>query len=249
MTPSRSWPRVVLCDLDDTLFDHSGATRAALASVRDASSYFREWTLDVLDLRHRELLEMFHLEVLAGRMAIDAARIERFRQLLVEAAVPSPMTIAPDVAAHYRSAYEGHWQPVAGALALLRAISDGGSQAVVVTNSTVAEQRLKVDLCGFAPWIAALVTSEEVGVAKPDPRIFVDALARVGAQPGEAVMFGDVWATDIEGALASGVRPVWFNRMGAPSLNPDVREVRSLDETARVIEALTLIGQTVAPSR
>jgi putative hydrolase of the HAD superfamily len=231
-------PRVVLCDLDDTLFDHAGATRAALAAVRDGSSWFGGWTLDALDLWHRELLDQFHVHVLGGRMTVEDARVARFRCLLEEAAVAGAGDAATDVAAEYRRAYEASWRPVAGALELLRAIRSAGGETVIVTNSTVDEQRQKIAYCGFTGWIASLVTSEEAGTAKPDPRIFHDALARVGASPGDAVMFGDAWATDIEGARATGVRAVWFNRGGATSPDPSIREVRSLAETSRVLEVL-----------
>ena len=41
-------------------------------------------------------------------------------------------------------------------------------------------------------------------------------------------MIGDAWGTDIEGARAAGIRPVWFNRFGAASPDPGVTEIHSL---------------------
>ena len=55
--------RVVLSDLDDTLFDHTTTTRIALTRVRDAVPEFTRWSLDELDARHRELLERLHVEI------------------------------------------------------------------------------------------------------------------------------------------------------------------------------------------
>jgi putative hydrolase of the HAD superfamily len=40
---------------------------------------------------------------------------------------------------------------------------------------------------------------------------------------------GDAWATDIEGARAAGVRPVWLNRFGALSRDPAVAELQALE--------------------
>jgi len=74
--------RVVLCDLDDTLFDHSGATRDALAHLRMISPRLSTWTLDEFDQRHRVVLEDLHTEVLAGKWTIEDARLERFRRLM-----------------------------------------------------------------------------------------------------------------------------------------------------------------------
>ena len=51
-------------------------------------------------------------------------------------------------------------------------------------------------------------------MAKPDPRIFAIALERLGCAAADAVMIGDSWPADIEGARAAGVRAIWFNRSG-----------------------------------
>jgi len=48
-------------------------------------------------------------------------------------------------------------------------------------------------------------------------------------------MIGDAWETDIAGARAAGIRPVWFNRFGAPSPDPSVTEVHSLTSGALVL--------------
>jgi putative hydrolase of the HAD superfamily len=80
--------------------------------------------------------------------------------------------------------------------------------------------------------------SEEAGVSKPDPRIFEMALERANARAGEAVMVGDSWANDVEGARAAGIRAVWFNRDGRLAPDPAVPVLRSLApsvETWRVI--------------
>jgi putative hydrolase of the HAD superfamily len=230
--------RVVLSDLDDTLFDHAHATRQALARLRDVTPDLARWSLDQLDARHGELLEELHAEVVAGRVPIEAARAERFRRLLSSASGGRRTTAAADAAQLYRREYEAAWQPIAGAIALVAAIKAAGVHLVVVTNNVVHEQRIKLDRCGLALYVDAMVTSEEAGLSKPDPRIFHEALARVGAEPAEAVMLGDAWATDIAGAQAAGVRAVWFNRPGAPSPDLSVPELRALDPTADALRVL-----------
>ena len=39
-------------------------------------------------------------------------------------------------------------------------------------------------------------------------------------------MIGDAWETDITGARAAGIRPIWFNRFGAASPDRSVTEIR-----------------------
>jgi putative hydrolase of the HAD superfamily len=132
----------------------------------------------------------------------------------------------------YRRAYEDAWRLVPGAMALVQAIKASGARLVIVTNNVVREQRLKIDRGGLNPYIDALVTSEEFGVTKPDPRIILHALDRVNAAPEHAVMFGDSLSTDIAGGRRAGVRVVWFNRFGAKSDDPLLAEVSSLEDPA-----------------
>jgi putative hydrolase of the HAD superfamily len=230
--------RVVLSDLDDTLFDHMHATRSSLAEVREATPGLSHWSLDDLEATHRDLLETMHVEVLAGRVSIDDARAERFDRLMTAAGMPHTREHAVGVAQVYRRAYEHVWRAVPGALPLVKAIRQAGVKLVIVTNNVVHEQTIKLDRCGLAAYVDALVTSEGVGVAKPDPRIFEVALAEAGATADEAVMIGDAWATDIDGARAAGVRAVWLNRFGAPHPDPSVPQLRSLESTADVLRML-----------
>ena len=150
--------------------------------------------------------------------------------------------MADDVALNYRRTYAANWHPVEGAIELLRAVRADGHQIVIVTNNGITEQQLKLERCGIGACIDVMITSEEVGITKPDPGIFEHALSRVAATASEAVMLGDAWATDIEGARAAGVTPVWLNRTARPSPDPTVIEIASLTPTADTMAVLRRAG-------
>ena len=232
--------RTLLCDLDDTLFDHAGATRDALAAVRETTVAFQAWSLDDFDRHHRVVLEALHLDVLAGRSTVEDARVERFRQLLLAVNVDeSRADVLDGVSWSYRRAYEAAWRMVPGALSLMAVVKAAGWQVVIVTNNVVREQRLKVDRGGLAPYVDVLVTSEEFGACKPDPRIIDHAIERAGSTREHAVMFGDSLSTDIAAGRAAGVRTVWFNRWRAASPDPLLAEVASLEPAADVMRVLS----------
>ena len=80
--------------------------------------------------------------------------------------------------------------------------------------------------------IAAAISSSEHGFLKPHPSIFEAALSLVGAEPDQAVMVGDSFAHDIEGARRVGMRGVLVRRaddLGAGGA-ADVPVIRSLTE-------------------
>ncbi len=231
--------RAVLFDLDDTLFDHRHCAQAALAAVRQQHECFRGRPLEELQRAHGALLEELHRDVMVGRLDVDAARIERFRRLFLSVGAAAPDALVRETAAAYRRAYLDARRQIDGAAALLARVRERAA-VVIVSNNVLAEQRGKLRHCGLDALVDALVVSEEEGISKPDPEIFVRALARVGCEPAAAVMLGDSWAADIAGARAAGIRAVWFNRHGSPSPEPasDVVEIRSLEPVEPVLEAI-----------
>lgn len=235
--------RAVLCDLDDTLFDHWRGTRLALAEVREQEPALAVWSIEELEARHRIALEKWHQQVLEGLTSIDVARVGRFAELLASAGADRVAERAVEVAGIYRRTYATTWHPVAGALELLAAVKAAGLRVAIVTNNVVVEQQLKLSRCGFEPYVDALVTSEEIGAQKPDAAIFDAALARVGTERSEAVMLGDAWHADVAGARGAGIRPVWFNRFGAPSPDRSVRELESLEPAAQALEVLSSLNR------
>ncbi len=71
-----------------------------------------------------------------------------------------------------------------------------------------------VDNMGLSPYMDLAVTSGEVGVEKPHPPIFREALRRAGVEPAEAVHVGDQPASDIDGAAKVGIQPILIDRDG-----------------------------------
>lgn len=231
--------RAVLFDLDDTLFDHRGSARAALAAIHGA--YAPSFDFRKFEAHHARYLEEMHLEVLAGRLALDDARRERFRRVFAALGADLPPSDVDRVASAYRDAYTASRQVMPGAGALLAAIRPS-ARIGIVTNNLLEEQQDKLRVCGLSPYVDALIASEDVGVSKPDPGIFALALDRLRVAAADAVMVGDSWRNDIEGALGAGVRAIWFNPDGVPFPrdNAGVPVLQTFDPPARI--AQTILG-------
>jgi FMN phosphatase YigB (HAD superfamily) len=60
-----------------------------------------------------------------------------------------------------------------------------------------------------------MVISEELGVSKPRPGIFYEALRPLGVSPKDALMIGDGANSDIRGANNAGIDACWLNPSGA----------------------------------
>ncbi len=107
--------------------------------------------------------------------------------------------------------------------------------------------RLLAD-CELEDYFENVVVSDEVGVAKPDPRIFHVALRRAGLQPKEAAYVGDA-PEDVEGSLAAGLQPVLIKRkqvMKDPNfietlLGPRERNLSDIDNLITITRLRTLL--------
>ena len=130
-----------------------------------------------------------------------------YEQLVREAAVATGL---PGEAA---GALEARWlelPPWSGAQAALDALA-GRTKLGVVTNCSIrlgrqAASRLKVH------W-DCVITAEEAGCYKPDPRPYRQALAALGVAPGEAAFVAGS-GYDLFGTSVVGLRTYWHNRVG-----------------------------------
>jgi len=228
----------ILFDLDDTLFDHAGTARAALAATATGRAALQGVLVEELYGSYSELLEELHAQVMSGRISYLEARQQRFARLLAPYEPAATAAESRQLAEHYYGHYQQLRRPVAGALVLLQALKPGYKLGIV-TNNRLAEQQEKLRYLGMSELVDALITSEEVGVPKPDPRIYQVALERLGAEAAQTVMVGDNWTADVVGALAVGIRPVWLNRIGASRPLSHVAEITSLEPLAEVMRQLS----------
>jgi putative hydrolase of the HAD superfamily len=83
----------------------------------------------------------------------------------------------------------------------------------VVSNWDPTLPTLLAEL-GLAEFFNFILPSAEVGVEKPDRRIFRLALQRLGLKSQEVVHIGDQYEADVVGARAVGIMPILLDRKG-----------------------------------
>ena len=79
----------------------------------------------------------------------------------------------------------------------------------IITNGFEEVQHKKLQSSNLLPFFEHVITSERVGVKKPDPRIFQYALQLTGAESSESVMVGDNFEADILGAKNVGMHTIF----------------------------------------
>ena len=106
-----------------------------------------------------------------------------------------------------------------------------GCKMAIVTNGFKEVQYNKLERSDIAHFFDAVMISEEQGVNKPCPIIFKRALNAIGGEKSSAIMVGDDFANDIEGAMIFGIDQFFYNYRsipcdGGPTYNSnDLREL------------------------
>ena len=100
----------------------------------------------------------------------------------------------------------------------------------ILTNGFEETQHRKINNSGIAKYFTHLLTSENYGYAKPDPRIFEQLLQMNNAVAPQTIMIGDNIDADIKGAMASNIDSVFFNPEKIPHQHTVEREIHQLIE-------------------
>ena len=191
----------ILFDLDNTLFDREAAFRGL------AEDFFDERLLGVASLPRADAVALMVEWDDDGYSDRQEMR-ERWVAEWPEAGLDFDAFNG-----WYRQVMARHSLPDAAVNDFLARLNSQGMPWGIVTNGSGRNQRDKCRLTGLEALTHFIIASEEQGYAKPDPRIFQDAMSALGLEAPEQVLFvGDNPVTDIEGARSSGMQTAWVSR-------------------------------------
>lgn len=122
------------------------------------------------------------------------------------------------------------WRLFPDALPLIKSLKKKGKIVGIISNWDSRLFGICDDL-GLTPHLDFILASAEVGVAKPDPVIFKEALKRAGVSPYEALHVGDSIKDDVWGAQQLGIHAIFIDRKGSrSSLSSQIKTIQFLDE-------------------
>ncbi|HSL70980.1 MAG TPA: HAD family hydrolase [Longimicrobiales bacterium] len=111
-------------------------------------------------------------------------------------------------------------------------LTTAGYRLAVISNWQCGLAHFCTEL-GIAQYFEHVVSSAEVGCAKPSREIFELACQRLGVAPDRVLHVGDTPADDLEGAHAAGMRAVLIDRD-----HQTPHSIRSLEGILHILDAL-----------
>ncbi len=100
----------------------------------------------------------------------------------------------------------------------------------IITNGFEEVQKLKIEKSGLSKYFNVVVTSECLGIKKPNPEIFQHALSKAKALPEESVMIGDSYEADIEGAINIGMNTIHLTDNKTDNNNISINSLSNLKQ-------------------
>ncbi len=99
----------------------------------------------------------------------------------------------------------------------------------IITNGFEEVQHKKLKNSGIDRYFSTVTTSEEVGLKKPNPKVFLTALNKANSLPAQSVMIGDSLEADILGANNIGMQTIFYNYRNE-SISKKIKSIDSLIE-------------------
>lgn len=86
----------------------------------------------------------------------------------------------------------------------------GKYKMAILSNGQSKSQHDKIDYMNINEFFDEIVVSGDIGINKPNKEIFEIMADRLGVKPEECMFVGDVFSSDILGAIRANMLPVWI---------------------------------------
>lgn len=215
--------RAIFFDVDDTL---CATTEFALRARRNAVRAMIDAGLDA----DEELVWSELCEVIAEFSSNYEHHYDKLLLRLPPRCLEGrnrALVVAAGVAAYHDTKFR-ELAPFPGALELLRDLRALKVRLGVITHGWTIKQAEKLVRLGLVPYLdpGSIFISDQIGIAKPNPKLYQTALRAHGLQPGEAMYVGDNPRNDVAPPRSLGMVAVLARMSGRHGTQPS-------DEAAR----------------
>jgi YjjG family noncanonical pyrimidine nucleotidase len=221
----------IIFDADGTLFDYDQAEAAAIKMTFEHFGHaFKSDYISLYRQCNKQLWDAFE----RGELTLEKLKVERFELYLNTLSINNDAHAFSDRYLYYlgRGA-----QLIDGAEHVLESLS-GKAGLIMMTNGIKEVQRSRLNLSPIQAYFSDIIISDEVGVAKPDNRIFEIAMENMSiSDKGSVIIVGDNLSSDIKGGIDFGIDTCWYNPKGN-EVNPEIRatyEVQKLEDLLPIV--------------
>lgn len=209
---------MIFFDIDGTLIDHASASAAASLVFFDHYRGAIPFPREQFPAAWEQIMHKHFNRFSRGKISLWEQRRARIREVFAAPELPED-----EADARYRvfvREYETLTRAFDDVVPCLESLAD--QRLGIISNGPREGQLGKLRRAGLLRHFPVVVCSEDVGLGKPEPKIFLEACRRAGAEPQRCVYIGDNIDSDVLPSRALGMRGIHISRGGAPQALPPV---------------------------
>ncbi len=200
--------KAVFFDIDNTVYSYDDSHKHAMRELYKYCKQNLDLTPEQLDNAIENAKKLVDVR-LGSVCAATHNRLIRFQTMLEMLKKPL-FPFAYDMEKCYWNSLIEFAKPQDGIESFMKTLKEKGCFVGVGTNMTADWQFVKLNKFGLGQYIDALVTSEEVGVEKPNKKLFEVCAEKAQVSPSECVFIGDSVKHDIQGAENIGMKTILY---------------------------------------
>lgn len=202
----------IFFDIDGTLLDHKFSERAGVLE------FYRNHVNALPDLSQEEFYALWcgisdkhFARFLRGEISFQEHRRERIKEVFDIAGIAIRSEDAELAFKDYLREYEQNWRLFDDAMPCLECLKKE-HRLGIISNGDLEQQLYKLEKMQIRDYFDIVVASGDIGVSKPDRRIFEIACEKGGVRPNQAYYIGDDFKIDIIACQDAGMKGIWANR-------------------------------------
>lgn len=197
---------IIIFDADETLFDFKKSEKDAIKNT------MIEFNIDYNENYHLKIYQDINTAIWKefenGFITQKKLKVDRFKRLSDKLDIKfDENKFAKSYIMHLANAsflYEDSME-------LVKSLYND-YKLIIITNGLKDVQDNRIRNSTIAKYFQSIVVSEEVGVSKPDSKIFEHALRNINyTNKSKILMVGDSLTSDIQGGINFGIDTCWYN--------------------------------------
>lgn len=197
---------VIIFDADETLFDFKKSEREAFKNtmLEFGIQYNEDYHLKI----YQDINKIIWKEFEEGLITQEKLKIERFKRLSCKLGIEFDES-------QFAKSFMKHLGDASflleDSINLVEALYNDYTLSII-TNGLTSVQEKRIRKSVIAKYFKDIIISEEIGVSKPNPKIFEHALNHINhSNKSKVLMVGDSLTSDIQGGNNFGIDTCWYN--------------------------------------
>ncbi len=225
----------IFFDLDRTLWDFDQNSHEALSQIferLELGNVIANKRAFISD--YKRINEQMWSEYRKGQLAKEDLRVGRFLRALNKYGIDD-FKIAECYSTAYIALCPHLTLLFPNTIETLEDLKSRGKKLHIITNGFSEVQHVKLQKSGLIDFFDVVICSDTIGVNKPEPKIFLEAIAQAGADARTSAMIGDHLETDVLGANQVGMQGILFDPKNEYKNLRSVTRIEQLQELSELI--------------